>query len=203
MYKKNIAFCFDFDGTITKEEVLPLIAKEINLYDEFKVLTDATIRGEIPLMGSLKLRFKLLETVPLEIIQNVILKVKLHQKLVHFINQNANNCFIVTANMDKWLEVLQSKINCKFLTSKVKYHLTENKITHLEFIDKSKELLSIKKSFDKVVCIGEGMGDVGMFEHADVKIAYGAVHKPVSTLLEISNFYVKTEENLWKILNML
>lgn len=203
MNNKKTAFCFDFDGTITKEEVLPLIAKEINLYDEIKVLTDATIKGEIPLIGSLKLRFKLLESVPLDVIQSVILRVKLHQQLIDFINLNSHNCYVITANMDKWIEVLKKKIKCNFITSKIKYDSEKKKIIDYKFIDKSKEILNVKKSFNKVVCVGEGMGDIGMFDNADIKIAFGAVHKPVSTIMEISNFYVNSEENLCKILNSL
>ena len=30
---KNI-YCFDLDGTVTAQEILPLIAKELDLYDD-------------------------------------------------------------------------------------------------------------------------------------------------------------------------
>ena len=41
-------FCFDLDGTITTQEILPLIAAELDLYEEISTLTQATINGLIP-----------------------------------------------------------------------------------------------------------------------------------------------------------
>ena len=42
------AFCFDLDGTITKDEILPILSREIGLFEEISALTDATINGVIP-----------------------------------------------------------------------------------------------------------------------------------------------------------
>ena len=44
----NKIFCFDLDGTITTQEILPLIASELDLYEEILTLTHATINGLIP-----------------------------------------------------------------------------------------------------------------------------------------------------------
>ena len=47
------------------------------------------------------------------------------------------------------------------------------------------------------------MGDVPMFEKSDYTIAYGGVHTPIKTLIELSNVVVFTEEALCRMLNTL
>ena len=42
------AYCFDLDGTLTRQELLPLIASSVGLEDEISVLTQATIDGLLP-----------------------------------------------------------------------------------------------------------------------------------------------------------
>ena len=74
----NKIYCFDLDGTITSQELLPLMAAELNLYEEISALTEATINGLIPFERSFKLRCKLLSDVPLEKVQEVANKVKLN-----------------------------------------------------------------------------------------------------------------------------
>ena len=38
-----IMYAFDLDGTVTKEETLPLIARELGLETEMKLLTKLTL----------------------------------------------------------------------------------------------------------------------------------------------------------------
>ncbi len=51
---------FDFDGTITRQEVLPLIAREIDMEDEIATLTRATMDGLLDFRKSFRLRCRLL-----------------------------------------------------------------------------------------------------------------------------------------------
>lgn len=194
-------FCFDLDGTVTKCEMLPLIANEVGLYEEIRILTDATIQGLIPLTGSFNLRLKLLSGIPLSTIQKVVNGVPLNKEIVKFINCNPRNCAIVTANMDLWISGLKEIINCKFYSSKIEYE--QDKIIGSQVIDKAEIVKDLKSKYKKIICIGDGMGDVGMFEQADIAIAFGAVHFPVHSLFEFSNFYVKSEDRLCQLLKML
>ena len=75
----SVAF-FDLDGTITSQELLPLMAAELDLYEEISALTRATINGLIPFEQSFKLRCKLLSDVPTKKVQEVADKVKLNDK---------------------------------------------------------------------------------------------------------------------------
>lgn len=60
------AYCFDLDGTLTRQELLPLIASSVGLEDEIEVLTQATIDGFLPFDKSFKLRVRLLRDANLE-----------------------------------------------------------------------------------------------------------------------------------------
>ena len=40
-------YAFDLDGTITLDETLPLLAKELDLWDEMRILTELTLEGKI------------------------------------------------------------------------------------------------------------------------------------------------------------
>lgn len=42
-------FLFDLDSTISKKEILPTISQTIGKEKEMRELTEATMRGEIPL----------------------------------------------------------------------------------------------------------------------------------------------------------
>ena len=46
-FMRDIVYAFDLDGTVTCQETLPLLAKELGLYEEMKLLTNLTMNGDI------------------------------------------------------------------------------------------------------------------------------------------------------------
>ena len=114
-------YCFDLDGTVTSQELLPLMAAELDLYDEISALTQATINGLIPFERSFKLRCKLLSDVPIKKVQEVAEKVKLNESIVQFIKENKDNSYIVTGNIYEWIQPIVEKIGCKIFCSKGKF----------------------------------------------------------------------------------
>ena len=68
------AYCFDLDGTLTRQELLPLIASSIGLEDEISVLTEATINGVLSFDKSFKLRVRLLRDAKLEWIHSALIE---------------------------------------------------------------------------------------------------------------------------------
>jgi phosphoserine phosphatase len=53
-------FIFDLDGTITKEETLPLIARHFKVEEKIEELTRATVAGEVPFIESFIQRVNIL-----------------------------------------------------------------------------------------------------------------------------------------------
>lgn len=198
---KEKAFCFDLDGTLTKEEILPILAKEIQLFEEISALTDATIQGILPFEKSFLLRCRLLEELPLEIVNSIISNIPRFEIMEDFIKKNNNECFIVTGNLNIWIEDLIKELGCYSYSSTAVY--SNNKIRVKQVMNKKDTIKEIKKSHKKVIAIGDGMGDVGMFEEADISIAFGGTHKPIQSLVTVSDYVIYEEESLCRLLNML
>lgn len=192
-------FAFDLDGTITKEEILPLIAKEIGLKKEMAELTKKTMSGDIPFDQSFTKRVDMLKKIPITKVQKIVKKIKLNNKIVEFVQKNKSRCYIVTQNLDVWINPLIKKIGVKTLTSEADYD--------------GDTLLGIKKILRKniihklidypVVAIGEGYNDLEMMIDSPISIAFGGVHKPASPVLEVVDYAIYDEEHLCRFLKQL
>lgn len=197
-------FCFDLDGTITQREMLPIIANEVGLEHEFDVLTKLTVDGIISFEESLRLRFAILKHIPVDVVQDIIYHAKLFKKIESFITNNRDNCFIVTGNLNVWIEPLMKKIGCQFFSSHATVHdgilLSLDKI-----LKKSVAIKELRKTYPdrKIVAIGDGLNDYPMFEAADQAVAVGLTHPPASRLIAKSNFIIYEEETLCQLLNTL
>jgi soluble P-type ATPase len=55
-------------------------------------------------------------------------------------------------------------------------------------LSKHEAILELRKNFDYIVAIGDGMNDCSMFEIADKGIAFGGVHEPVTSLIKMSDY---------------
>jgi|SRR5690554_2120186 len=195
-------FCFDLDGTLTKQELLPLIATSVDLEDEISVLTKATIDGLLPFDKSFKLRIRLLKDAPLNVVHQFVSHVECDENILHFVKQNAAHCYVVTGNLDIWVQPLLDAIGVSFFASKAK--MENGVLTEVEqVLHKGNAITELRKHYDNIIVVGEGMNDVPMFELADWRIAYGGVHEPNTSLKELSDFVVYDGEALCRLLNML
>lgn len=196
------AYCFDLDGTVTKNEILPALSNEIGLHEEMEALTKATIQGVIPFSSSFKLRCKLLEDLPVSRAQEIVLNMALHDKIIGFIERKKEDSYILTGNLDIWIKHLMGRINCTFYCSKAE--VVNDRLKGITTIlNKAQAVKKIKEKYDSIVSIGDGMGDVPMFEESDINIAFGGVHMPVDTVIEMSNYITFNEDGLCNILNTL
>ena len=178
------------------------MAAELDLYEEISALTQATVSGLIPFERSFKLRCKLLSDVPIEKVQDVANKVKLNKTIVKFIKKNKENCCIITGNIYEWIKPIVEKLDCKIFCSQGKFK--NGKLKGLEkIVDKGQIIKVLKQSNKSIVSVGDGMGDVLMFQESDVSIAYGGVHEPIETLMNVSDYIVYDEDSLCRLLNTL
>ncbi|MBM9995282.1 HAD-IB family phosphatase, partial [Pseudomonas aeruginosa] len=108
------AYCFDLDGTLTRQELLPLIASSVGLEDEIEVLTQATIDGFLPFDKSFKLRVRLLRDANLEWIHSALRQqVELDPHIQAFISARPRQCFVVTGNLDLWVEPVLERLGVR------------------------------------------------------------------------------------------
>lgn len=197
-------FCFDLDGTLTQRELLPLIANEVGLEHEFDVLTKLTVDGVISFEESLRLRFAILKHIPVSVVQDIIYHAALFNKVIDFITQHRDRCYIVTGNLDVWIKPLMHKIGCEYFSSRV---LEQNgTLSSLDYIlNKSSAIKELRKRYAtrKIVAFGDGLNDYPMFAAADQAVAIGLTHQPSSALIAKSNFIIYEEDALCHLLNTL
>ena len=110
-------FAFDLDGTVTREETLPILAGELGLSEEMARLTRLTMDGHIAFSESFRLRFHILKEIPLATIQGIMDTVALDPVIAGFIRSRAEDCAIVTGNLDLWVEPIIKKLGCRAFTS--------------------------------------------------------------------------------------
>lgn len=195
-------FAFDLDGTITREELLPLIAKNVGLQSEIQLLTKLTMDGTIPFEDSFRLRCAVLQSVPVSEVQEIVAEVELDGEIAAFIRENRDVCSVVTGNLDVWILPLLERLGCRFYSSRAQ--MRDDRLGRLEHImHKSKPIHEIKQKAVRVVAVGDGANDVSMFEAADVGVAFGGVHQPAAGLVEISDYVTFDGGALCRLLNTL
>lgn len=195
-------FAFDLDGTVTRAETLPLLAEELDLAEEMKLLTDLTLSGKIPFARSFRMRYLILRNIPLKRIQEIMDAVPLDEKISAFIRANKDDCAIVTGNLDCWIEPIVAKLGCKSFSSTGERG-ADNFPVLKNILDKSAAIRELKKISDRVIAVGESFNDVPMFEEAHISVAYGGVHKPVSAAISVSDYVVYDGGALCRLLEML
>lgn len=199
---RNIRFIFDLDGTITKEETLPIISKYFKVQDEIDKLTRETIDGNIPFIESFIRRVHILSKLPIDEISILLKKVSLYTKVVEFMQTHRENCIIATGNLECWVDKLLTNIGCEYYCSKG--IVKNNEVVKLESIIKKESVVEHYKSQGyKVVFVGDGNNDVEAMRLADISIASGLTHLPAKSVLSIADYLVCSEEALCRQLNQL
>lgn len=198
----NRVFLFDLDATVTKEEILPALAEQVGLLEEMREMTEKTMRGEIPFQSSFLARVEMLKTIPVSRIAEIVEKTPLNVELVQFIRTHASRCYIVTGNIDVWIEKLIKRIGlpmshcyCSSASVSDDYIISVNSV-----VDKEK----IAKQFVvPVVAVGDGSNDAEMVRLADVGIGYGGVRPVAYSLMCNATHVICDEHRLCSFLHML
>lgn len=195
-------FIFDLDGTITKCETLPVIAKHFKVEEEIYDLTRATVAGQVPFIESFIRRVYILGKLPASEINSLLEGCDTYDKVVEFIHNNTENCCIATGNLDCWIGKLSSKIGCECFCSSGQ--MNNDRVIKLTKILRKEDI--VKKYQDeghKVVFIGDGNNDVEAMRIADVSIASGITHSPAPGAISVANYLVLNEVALCRQLNQL
>ncbi len=201
--RKNTAFCFDLDGTVTRLEVLPVIAAELGLAEEIGFLTQMTIRGQIPFEMSFRLRCRLLAEIEVDTVARIVEQVPLEESIAGFIRDHRDQCYVVTGNLDVWVRRLAGSLGCGMYSSRadIRPDGRLGALTHV--LRKSSAVRELRTHYDRVVCIGEGFNDLPMFEEADLGVAYGGVHAPAREVIDNAAYVVGEGDTLCRLLNTL
>lgn len=197
--KTSYNFLFDLDGTVTRAEILPVIARELGLEQEMEILTEKAMSGEVPFDHSFRTRVDILKSVPISRIQEIIAEVPVHKLIEDFISEHKQQCFIVTGNLDVWLKPLIERLDIPFFTSVA--DCTGNSLHGVKEIIRKVTILD--KLDGPCVAIGDGSNDAEMIEAAEIGIAFGSVHRPAAAVLEVASHAIYEEHKLCQLLQQL
>lgn len=187
-------FLFDLDSTITRQEILPTVAKEIGIYEKMCSLTESTMRGEVPFSQSFLKRVELLKEIPVQEVSRMIARIRLNERLAAFIRQHMERCYIVTGNLNVWIEGLVASLGMEKNTfcsrAAVKNGYIQNVIS---VVDKNAVVSQMVLPF---VAVGDGNNDAEMVDAARVGIGYGGVRKIAPSVLACADYAFYDEERL-------
>lgn len=197
----KLIFLFDLDSTITRKEILPTIAKEVGIYEQVFSLTESTMRGEIPFKQSFLQRVELFKKFPVSELRRVIADIELNEPLVEFIRENKERCYIVTGNLDVWIDDLIKRLDMKKNTFCSKALVQNDYIQDVfSVVDKYSVIKQVVLPF---VAVGDGSNDAEMIEAADIGIGYGGVRNIAPPVLACASHAIYEEDKLVEFLRKL
>ena len=195
-------FIFDLDGTVTKQETLPLIANSFALEDEINALTEQTIAGNIPFVESFIQRVAILGKLDVNAVNQLLSKVQLFESIASFINTHHEQCVIATGNCSEWVSGLASRLSCECYSSNA--IVENNKIVKLKSILKKESIVKRYQAEGyQVVFIGDGNNDMEAMRQADIAIACGLTHYPANSIMSVADYAVFNEHSLLRLLHQI
>jgi phosphoserine phosphatase len=193
------AYCFDLDGTLSAIEILPAIASEIGIAEEVETLTRVTMDGHVSFDQSLRLRALLLGSVPIERVHGVVADLPLNEDIAAFIEARADQCFVVTGNLDLWLEPMSARLACPVVASTASRRNGHLRVD--EVMDKGHFVRQlVNRGYERVIAIGDGANDVPMLREAEVGVAFGGVHSPTRSAVDAADYVVHEGGDLCRLL---
>lgn len=197
-----IKFIFDLDGTLTKAESLPLIARQFEIEAEIGSMTQEAIHGATPYSDSLHARLKILGGLPVDEVALLLSDIPLYPRILQFIGTHKKDCVVATSNVFPWIERLIPKIGCEVCCSSAK--VENNAIIEVtEILQKDAIVKRWQVAGYKVVFIGEGQNDFTAMMAADISIATALTHPPAKSIISIADYIFFKEENLCEQLEFL
>ena len=196
----RVAFCFDLDGTVVAGEVLPHLARSIDLYDEIYLLTKLTMQGVIPFEHSFRLRVKLLSEIPISAAQEMVATLPLESNIIRFIQSHTADSYIVTGNLDVWIRPIAERIGCQCFSSKAKY-AGDRLLGISSVMEKQNAVRNLREHYDKIIAVGDGMNDAMMLQEADVAIAFCGFRSPVENIVRLAHYVVYDGSGLCHVLD--
>ena len=180
---------------------LPTIAKKNNKENEMRELTEKTMMGDLLFEESLTKRVQMLNDIPVSEVAELVQEIPVSEKLVNFLNENKERCYIVTSNLDVWICKLMKKIGMEGHYFCSNAEVKNNKIVGINQILIKESI--IKKFKQNIVATGDGSNDRKMLENADIGIGYGGVRDISPALIDVIDYAFYDEEKLYEFLNVL
>ncbi len=192
-------FLFGLDSIVAREEVLPTIAEATGRSDEVRRLAEKFVgAGEIPFRESFLLYAGLFKGVPIREIAEAVASIPVHEEICAFMRERKKRCFIVTGNLDVWIEDLIDRIG-----------MSGNALCSHGIVSNGKALgvstvidkrLTVEQFAGPIVAVGCGSNDADMISMAEVGIGFGGARRIASSVLEVCTHAIYEEKRLVRFL---
>ena len=144
---------------------------------------------------------ELLKDIPVSEVSDMVSRIQLNNHLVEFIQNNQERCYIVTGNLDVWIDGLIKKMGMEKNTFCSKAIVKNDCIKDVfNIVDKNAVISQMVLPF---VAIGDGNNDAEMIEAAEIGIGYGGVRKIAPAVLACATHAIYEEEKLVEFLERL
>lgn len=155
-------------------------------------LTEATMRGEIPFRTSFLRRVQILSDISVHEVNDIVADIPLNNYIADFIKSNRERCYVVTGNLDVWINGLIKKLGMEDHTYCSKADIINDRISKVvSVVDKE---LTVKQFVQPMVAIGDGDNDAGMCRMADIGIGFGGVREIAPALLRSCDYAFYNDE---------
>lgn len=171
----DYVFLFDLDSTLTRCEILPMLAEKLGNAERMRQMTEETMRGERPFSESFSERVRMLSELPVSAVAEQVAAVPLNRKMTEFVRRHPERCYVVTGNVDCWIEELLRPL------------LPAEHIICSQALLENGYIRSLRTVVDKgeaaarftapLVVIGDGDNDVPMARRAEIVIGFGGVRE--------------------------
>lgn len=192
---------FDMDSTIVDTEVVVELAKAANAEEEVKELTKKAMNGEIDFKEALKQRVKLLEGLPVDVLEKIYSDINLTEgakELIETLKDSGYKVALVSGGFTYFTEKLKRELSLDYafgneleikdgkLTGEIKGRIIDSREKAL-IIDELAQIEGMDK--ENVVAVGDGANDRIMIENAGLGIAFNAKQ----TLKEVADGVISKE----------
>ena len=194
-------FAFDLDSTVTRCELLPLLAREVGLEQEMAALTEACMQSGADFAPGFAARVELLRSIPLDRARRIAANVPLHEGIAAFLRRNAPRCRILTGNLDAWIEELIASLGMagRCLCSRAETD-GDRLLGVADVLDKGRAAMELPRP---LVAIGDGSNDIPLLRAADLAIAFAGSRAPSQEVLRAADVAIDDERALCELLEQL
>lgn len=194
-------FLFNLNATITRREFFSEVSRKLGVHDRMRALEESAMQERMPYKQGLMQKVKLLKEFPVSEVRRVVGEIPVNERLAAFIKANRESCYIVTSNLDVWLEEFVAKLGMEgnFFSSRAV--VKDDYIQEVHYIaDKG---AASSQMVLPLVAVGNGNNDAEMIDAAEVGIGYGGVRRVVPAVLSCASHAIYDEDKLVEFLERL
>jgi phosphoserine phosphatase len=187
----------DLDGTLTRTELLPTIARSAGIEEEITRLTDDTLAGRIPFAHSFRRRVQMLSDVPVDVVHEAILQAPVFEDLMALLLEHPERVVVVTGNLDIWVQPFLDKYGLEGMTSRATL-LEGGGVGIASILNKAEAIRKHEGRFR--IAVGDGANDASMVRAAEVGVAWCGVHPAAASLMEVAGYAFASERTMCRFL---